>query len=281
MSASYDPDGTVAQYITLCQNGVSGAFETGKLTSCTYDTPGTYWIWIEVLDNNGLVDVLSAYAVVTPSGSPQPPPPSQTGTINIASTTMSGAGTFGFSTSGNGLSGFSLTTSVAGATVSRSFGNLATGATGGSRTITATQVSGWQLTGLSCSAAGGSTVTTSGSTVTIANLAAGDTVTCGYTNTLQVSTTPPGVSITNPTGGTVPRSSTLSILGSVTPGTSSVARVDFLINGTVKCSDIAAPYSCTWNVPGSVNKKYSLQAIAYDSAGKSGASSTVTVTSSR
>ena len=52
-----------------------------------------------------------------------------------------------------------------------------------------------------------------------------------------------------------------------------VTRVDFLVNGTVQCSDTTAPYSCVWRVPGAMNKTYTLLARAFDAAGNSGTAS--------
>src|SRR5262249_44074590 len=49
---------------------------------------------------------------------------------------------------------------------------------------------------------------------------------------------PPAVSITSPANGaTVLVKSAVSIVSNVTPGTNPVARVDFLVNGVVVCSD--------------------------------------------
>jgi hypothetical protein len=92
--------------------------------------------------------------------------------------------------------------------------------------------------------------------------------------------TPPSVSITNPLGGTL-QTATITIQAAVTPGTNPVARVDFLINGSVKCSDTGAPYVCSWKMPGAPGKSYQIQAQVFDSAGQMGASSIVNVTSSR
>lgn len=66
MASSSDPDGTVRDYIIECRHGTSGTFDTGPSASCVYDTPGNYWIMLTVKDNEGLADVLSVYAVVTP-----------------------------------------------------------------------------------------------------------------------------------------------------------------------------------------------------------------------
>lgn len=121
---------------------------------------------------------LSANAVVIP------------GTINIVKNTIGGDGTFNYTTTGNGLSNFGITTISN--TGNHSFTSLVPGATGGSRTVTETIPAGWSLTGLSCistlqsnqGAPLSSYSTNQGAgSITVSNLAAGDTVTCTYTNT--------------------------------------------------------------------------------------------------
>src|SRR2546425_7805681 len=46
LTGSSDPDGTIQSYITTCQWGTSGYGYAGTRTSCTYNTPGTYWIML-------------------------------------------------------------------------------------------------------------------------------------------------------------------------------------------------------------------------------------------
>src|SRR4029453_6740473 len=57
----------------------------GPHGSCTYNSPGTYWMVLKVKDNAGLTDVISAYVVVTPPGSAPPPPTNK----NPATVTLS------------------------------------------------------------------------------------------------------------------------------------------------------------------------------------------------
>ena len=88
---------------------------------------------------------------------------------------------------------------------------------------------------------------------------------------------PPTVSINSPTdGSTVARKSNVTISASAADNTG-VARVEFLVNGTVRCSDTSAPYSCGWRVPNPPNRTYQIQARAFDQAGNS-ASASVQVT---
>jgi hypothetical protein len=65
MSASVDPDGSIRNYYVNC--GETGLVRSrNPLGSCTFTTPGAYWIRLLVEDNSGLVDVISAYVVATP-----------------------------------------------------------------------------------------------------------------------------------------------------------------------------------------------------------------------
>ncbi|MFH0820121.1 MAG: hypothetical protein V1892_03755, partial [bacterium] len=111
------------------------------------------------------------------------------GSIVIIKNTVGGDNTFNYTATGGGItSPFSITTS--GGANSVTFGSLATGAAGGSRSITEnTQPSGWGFTSLSCqvTVAGDGTTAYSitGPTVNVTNLGGGASLTCTYTNTLQ------------------------------------------------------------------------------------------------
>ncbi len=310
MSGSTDPDGTIKQYIILCQKGTSGAFQTGKLSSCTYDTPGTYWIWLEVLDNDNLVDVLSAYAVVTPpsisitsktpasvvltsmtmnytggtltpSATTNPPglavtwtnaPQSQPGSYAVTATVSdpnyegSASGTF----------------TINKATAVVVLSNLTQTYTGSALTPTAsTNPPGLGVTWTNApqTKAGSYTVT---ATVNDSNYqgSANGIFMISSVGPPPPTSTPPSVVITSPLAGVL-QTGTTTIQAAVTQGTNPIAHVDFLVNGSVKCSDLAAPYTCSWKMPGAIGKNYQLQAIAYDTTGQSGNSSIVTVTSTR
>jgi subtilisin family serine protease len=63
MSASVDPDGSIRNYYIGCGDGMmNGSKARG---SCTFTSPGVYWIELMVRDNSGNVDVISTYAVAT------------------------------------------------------------------------------------------------------------------------------------------------------------------------------------------------------------------------
>lgn len=90
--------------------------------------------------------------------------------------------------------------------------------------------------------------------------------------------TPPTVSIDSPANGSiVPRKGNVTINATASDNVL-VARVEFLVNGALQCTDVSAPYSCNWRVPSPPNKTYQLQARAFDQAGNS-ATATVQVTS--
>lgn len=103
----------------------------------------------------------------------------------------------------------------------------------------------------------------------------------GTSSTINVTVkdiTAPSVSITSPANNAlVPRNSNITISASASDA-SSITKVEFYVNGTLKCTDTTSPYSCSWKVPTQKNKTYTLLAKAYDTVGNS-ASSSVIVTS--
>jgi hypothetical protein len=79
---------------------------------------------------------------------------------------------------------------------------------------------------------------------------------------------PPTAGITFPANGA-------TVLGTVTiSGTAAddvgVSRVDFLVDGTVKGSDSASPYTYAWNTAVETNASHTLIARAYDASGNQG-----------
>ena len=92
----------------------------------------------------------------------------------------------------------------------------------------------------------------------------------GFTTSDNV---PPTVSITNPANNAiVARKSTVTIAASANDNVG-VTRVEFLVNGALRCTDTTTPYNCNWNVPAAPNKTYQLQARAFDAAGNSATAS--------
>ncbi|MHB8493569.1 MAG: S8 family serine peptidase [Casimicrobiaceae bacterium] len=88
-------------------------------------------------------------------------------------------------------------------------------------------------------------------------------------------TTPPAVSISSPTGGTVTGTVSVSVAASDNVG---VTHVDLLVNGSVLASDTTAPYSFSWDSSALAGTNATLTAVAYDAAGNSATSQAVTVT---
>jgi glucose/arabinose dehydrogenase len=89
---------------------------------------------------------------------------------------------------------------------------------------------------------------------------------------------PPTVDITSPAdGGFVARKTNFTIIASANDNVG-VSRVEFLVNGAVRCTDVSTPYTCSWRIPSPPNKTYQLQARAFDAVGNS-ATAAVQVTS--
>lgn len=88
----------------------------------------------------------------------------------------------------------------------------------------------------------------------------------------------PTVAIISPTSGsTVALRSTIPISAAAQDNVG-VSRVEFYVDGALKCSDTTAPYNCVVKLPRSRGKHlYSLVAKAFDAAGNIGFSPTVSV----
>jgi len=80
-------------------------------------------------------------------------------------------------------------------------------------------------------------------------------------------TTPPSVTISQPSSGaTVPAGKTVAITAAAADNVA-VKKVEFYLNGVLKCTDTSAPYSCNWGVSRTQGITYTLEARAYDAAG--------------
>ena len=85
-------------------------------------------------------------------------------------------------------------------------------------------------------------------------------------------TTPPTVSITNPqNNATVIKRSKVTITATASDNIA-VSKVDFLVNGVLKCSSLLPPYSCVWKVPSGKTTSYTIEAKAYDAGGNTSSS---------
>jgi hypothetical protein len=88
--------------------------------------------------------------------------------------------------------------------------------------------------------------------------------------------TPPTVAISGPAAAaTVAGTVTITATAADNVG---IARVEFLVDGTLLSSDSTAPYSASWNTAGATNGAHQLTARAFDAANNSGVSAPVGVT---
>jgi len=89
-------------------------------------------------------------------------------------------------------------------------------------------------------------------------------------------TVAPAVAITAPANGsTVAKRANVTVQATASDDVG-VSRVEFFVNGSLRCTDTAAPFSCGWKVPNS-GKSVVFNVRAWDAAGNSG-QATVTVT---
>ena len=92
----------------------------------------------------------------------------------------------------------------------------------------------------------------------------------------------PAIALTSPANNSVIRSRSTVRITAAAEGDVGVARVEFYVDGAIKCRDLTAPYSCDWSVPWSKSKHhYRLTARAFDTQGNVDISPTVTVTAAR
>ncbi len=101
-------------------------------------------------------------------------------------------------------------------------------------------------------------------------------VTVNNTVTPVSDTTAPTISITSPvTNATVRRTVYITASASDNVG---VKKVEYYVNGVLKATDTAAPYSYGWNSRTVANGIHTITAKAYDAAGNAGQSAAVNVT---
>jgi len=81
-------------------------------------------------------------------------------------------------------------------------------------------------------------------------------------------TTPPQVSITNPTDGSTV-SGTVNIQAKATDNIG-VSKVEFYVDSALKSTDTSSPYAYSWNSAEASNATHTLKAIAYDTSNITG-----------
>jgi hypothetical protein len=94
---------------------------------------------------------------------------------------------------------------------------------------------------------------------------------------ITVDNTPPSVAISSPAAGATV-SGTTNVTVAASDGTSGVAAVDFLLDGTVQTTVTAAPYTWAWNTTTATAGSHVLSATAHDVAGNVATSATISVT---
>ncbi|MBI2031534.1 MAG: right-handed parallel beta-helix repeat-containing protein [Candidatus Levybacteria bacterium] len=92
----------------------------------------------------------------------------------------------------------------------------------------------------------------------------------------------PTIVITYPiNGSSIQRGKRITIIASASDNIG-IKKVEFYINGRLKCTDLISSYSCQWKVPRQSDVTYTINVIAYDTSGnQSSAQSTVTSTRAR
>jgi hypothetical protein len=153
-----------------------------------------------------------------------------------------------------------------------------------------------RATGVTITVDGGTPRKTAGATGNIANnkvlsiggkaACDGTTVQCDYYVGLldsavverldPLDATKPQVALTAPPDGSFVKRGTPVSLEATASDDVGVTRVEFKVNGSLKCTVTAAPYTCSWTPWTAVGTKNTMRAIAYDAAGNS-ASATVYV----
>jgi hypothetical protein len=80
-------------------------------------------------------------------------------------------------------------------------------------------------------------------------------------------TTPPTVTITSPSNGsTVARGQVITITATASDNVA-VTRVEFYVDGSLKCTDTSSAYACSWKATGKRGTNHSIEARAFDAAG--------------
>lgn len=107
---------------------------------------------------------------------------------------------------------------------------------------------------------------------------AGNTSTAA-TVTVTVDNAAPTVSITAPVANAKLKGTTsITATASDNTGGSGMSKVEFLVNGVIKCTDTTFPYSCSWNTTTTTDGIHSLTAKAYDNKNNLATSTAVLVT---
>ncbi|MDO8452182.1 MAG: Ig-like domain-containing protein [bacterium] len=101
-----------------------------------------------------------------------------------------------------------------------------------------------------------------------------------YTPTPTPDSSPPSISFTNPTDGSIVKKNATTTISVNATDASGVSKVEFYVANSLLCTDNSSPYACSWKVPARANTSYALQAKAFDNKGNN-TSKSITVKSSK
>ena len=139
--------------------------------------------------------------------------------------------------------------------------------------LTATNVAPYKYSWNTTSVANGSYTLVAKAYDNSANVAQSANVTVTVNN-IVADTTAPTVSVTAPANNATV-SGTVAVTASASDNTG-VSKVEFYVNGALKATDTASPFSYSWNTTTGANGSYSITTKAYDAAGNVGQSAAVT-----
>lgn len=271
MSKSADTDGTLRYYFIGC----GGSFTIGQRTpvgSCSFASPGTYWLLLQVQDDTGLMGLTSRYVVVTPTAPPPPPPPppppADTTPPSVAflsptdGSTVLETVTVGLAvadeTGGSGVADVELF--LDGTSATSSLGRLAAGPWSWRWDATTATTGGHTLIAIARDASGNTSVATRAVTVSRPVL--------------------PAVALTPSGSLTVKRRVRVDLAAAVNVPTYGIARVEFWVgpagSQSLLCTDTVAPYGCAWTSPNATTS-VSAVARAYDGRGNLASSNALSI----
>ncbi|MHB8056969.1 MAG: Ig-like domain-containing protein [Desulfuromonadaceae bacterium] len=141
--------------------------------------------------------------------------------------------------------------------------------------LTATNVAPYKYSWNTTSVANGSYTLVAKAYDNSANVSQSANVTVTVNNVVA-DTTAPTVSVSAPANNATV-SGTVAVTASASDNIS-VGKVEFYVNGALKATDTASPFSYSWNTALVSNGTYSVMAKAYDAAGNVGQSAAVTAT---
>ncbi|MHB8121136.1 MAG: Ig-like domain-containing protein, partial [Desulfuromonadaceae bacterium] len=135
--------------------------------------------------------------------------------------------------------------------------------------LTATNVAPYKYSWNTTSVANGSYTLVAKAYDNSANVSQSTNVTVTVNNVVA-DTTAPTVSVSAPANNATV-SGTVSVTASASDNIS-VSKVEFYVNGALKATDTASPFSYSWNTTTGANGSYSITTKAYDAAGNVGQS---------